>query len=179
VLDSGIRQIVFVDKGQGYFEPREVKLGSKVDNYYLVLKGLKAGERVVTSGNFIIDSESRLRGAMAGMGSAAPPSTQAGKFEIKLTTQPDPPKVGENTFRIKVVDASGSPIADAEVEVSLFMPAMAGMPPMSSRAKLSSKGGGEYAGKVQVQTPGTWQVTVYVRRKGQLLGSTQLNINAR
>jgi len=67
VINTGIRQIVIVDKGSGYFEPREIKVGSKVDDYYEVIKGLKAGERVVTSANFLIDSESKLKEAVGGM----------------------------------------------------------------------------------------------------------------
>jgi membrane fusion protein, copper/silver efflux system len=67
IIDTGIRQLAIIDKGNGYFEPREVKVGSKVDNYYEVIKGLKAGERVVTSANFLIDSESKLKEAMGGM----------------------------------------------------------------------------------------------------------------
>jgi Cu(I)/Ag(I) efflux system membrane fusion protein len=67
IIDTGIRQVAFVDKGSGYFEPREVKLGVKVDNYYEVIKGLRAGERVVTSANFLIDSESKFKEAVGGM----------------------------------------------------------------------------------------------------------------
>jgi Cu(I)/Ag(I) efflux system membrane fusion protein len=67
IIDTGIRQLAIIDKGNGYFEPREVKVGSKVDNYYEVIKGLKAGERVVTSANFLIDSESKLKEAVGGM----------------------------------------------------------------------------------------------------------------
>jgi Cu(I)/Ag(I) efflux system membrane fusion protein len=67
IIDTGIRQMAIIDKGSGYFEPREVKVGAKVDNYYEVIKGLKAGEKVVTSANFLIDSESRLKEAMGGM----------------------------------------------------------------------------------------------------------------
>ena len=67
IIDTGIRQLAIIDKGSGYFEPREVKVGAKVDNYYEVIKGLKAGERVVTSANFLIDSESKLKEAMGGM----------------------------------------------------------------------------------------------------------------
>ena len=70
VIDTGIRQMVIIDKGSGYFEPREIKVGAKVEDYYEVTKGLKAGERVVTSANFLIDSESKLKEAMAGVGSA-------------------------------------------------------------------------------------------------------------
>jgi Cu(I)/Ag(I) efflux system membrane fusion protein len=67
IIDTGLRQLAIIDKGNGYFEPREVKVGSKVDNYYEVIKGLKAGERVVTSANFLIDSESKLKEAVGGM----------------------------------------------------------------------------------------------------------------
>lgn len=67
IIDTGIRQMAIIDKGNGYFEPREVKVGSKVDNYYEVISGLKAGERVVTSANFLVDSESKLKEAMGGM----------------------------------------------------------------------------------------------------------------
>jgi membrane fusion protein, copper/silver efflux system len=67
IIDTGIRQMAIVDKGSGYFEPREVKVGAKVDNYYEVISGLKAGERVVTSANFLIDSESKLKEAVGGM----------------------------------------------------------------------------------------------------------------
>jgi RND family efflux transporter MFP subunit len=67
VLDSGERQTVFVALENGYFEPREIKTGVKLDDKVAVLSGLKPGETVVTSGNFLIDSESRLKSAMNGM----------------------------------------------------------------------------------------------------------------
>ncbi|MFQ5723161.1 MAG: efflux RND transporter periplasmic adaptor subunit [Terriglobia bacterium] len=67
VLDSGLRQIVFVAQPGGFFEPREVQLGARLENQYIVLEGLKPGETVVTSGNFLIDSESRLSSATGGM----------------------------------------------------------------------------------------------------------------
>ena len=68
VMDSGAEQLVFVANEGGYFEPRKVRLGAKVDNEFIVLGGLKAGERVVTSANFLIDSESKLKSAANGMG---------------------------------------------------------------------------------------------------------------
>jgi hypothetical protein len=67
VLDSGTEQLVFVAREDGYFEPRKVKLGPKVGNLYVVLAGVKAGEQVVTSANFLIDSESQLKSALGGM----------------------------------------------------------------------------------------------------------------
>src|SRR5207245_2867660 len=68
VLDSGVRQVVFVDKGQGRFVPQEVQLGDRVDHTVEVRAGLTEGERVVTSGNFLIDSESKLQAAESMMG---------------------------------------------------------------------------------------------------------------
>ena len=62
VLDTGTRQIVYVDKGEGYFEPREVKLGMRADGYREVLSGLKSGEKVALSATFLIDSEAQLKG---------------------------------------------------------------------------------------------------------------------
>lgn len=67
VLDSGTEQQVFVVHPGGMFEPRKVTLGPVIDGNVAVLTGLKAGETVVVSGNFLIDSESRLKSAMNGM----------------------------------------------------------------------------------------------------------------
>jgi Cu(I)/Ag(I) efflux system membrane fusion protein len=68
VLDSGRRQIVFVGGGDGRLSPRDVKLGERIDDYVEVKEGLSAGERVVTSANFLVDSESQLQGAESMMG---------------------------------------------------------------------------------------------------------------
>ena len=62
VIDTGTRQIVYVDKGEGYFEPREVMLGVRTEGFREVVMGLKAGEKVVSSATFLIDSESQLKG---------------------------------------------------------------------------------------------------------------------
>ncbi len=67
VLDSGMRQLVFVAKPGGFFEPREIQVGARVENLYIVLRGVQLGETIVTSGNFLIDSESRLSTAIGGM----------------------------------------------------------------------------------------------------------------
>jgi multidrug efflux pump subunit AcrA (membrane-fusion protein) len=72
VLDTGEHQIVFVVRGEGRFEPRAVRLGREAGDHYEVLEGLAPGERVVTSANFLIDSESRFRAALAAFGAKAP-----------------------------------------------------------------------------------------------------------
>ena len=66
VLDTGTRQLVLVDLGEGRFEPRTVKIGARADGYAEVTDGLKAGERVVVKANFLIDAESNLRAALSG-----------------------------------------------------------------------------------------------------------------
>ncbi len=71
VMDSGTEQLVYVSLDDGYFEPRTIQIGAKVDDKYIVLGGLRAGERIVTSGNFLIDSESKLKSASRGMGAPA------------------------------------------------------------------------------------------------------------
>ena len=87
VLDSGLRQVVFVAHEKGMFEPREVTLGAKVGSYFEVTNGLKEGERIVTSGTFLLDSESRLMatsnmmGAL-GMGGIKMEQAQMGEMDM-------------------------------------------------------------------------------------------------
>ena len=110
VLDSGSEQMVFVALEGGYFEPRKVTLGAQVGNQFVVLAGLKPGERVVTSANFLIDSESQLKSALGGMGAGAhaghggeaPPAGQeksppGGKAE----TPPQPGKTDHSRHKPK------------------------------------------------------------------------------
>jgi Cu(I)/Ag(I) efflux system membrane fusion protein len=71
VMDTGSRQAVLVDKGQGRFEPREIKLGHRGDGYVEVRNGVAEGERVVVSANFLIDAESNLKAALKGFSEGA------------------------------------------------------------------------------------------------------------
>ncbi len=82
VLDSGTRQIVLVERGEGRFEPRIVSLGAKADSYHEVLDGVKEGEKVVIAANFLIDSESNLQAALRA-------------FINKAGAKPDAEKPGE------------------------------------------------------------------------------------
>jgi membrane fusion protein, copper/silver efflux system len=70
VLDTGDRQTAFVDLGNGYLEPRQVVVGDRFGDRVTITRGLSAGERVVASGTFLIDSESQLKAAAAGMGAS-------------------------------------------------------------------------------------------------------------
>jgi len=71
VLDAGIRKTVYVDRGNGFFEPRVVQTGAQLGNQVQILHGLTAGERIVVSGNFLLDSESRMKLAAAGVHSTS------------------------------------------------------------------------------------------------------------
>ncbi len=183
VMNSGTEQYVFVDKGDGYIEPRPVTLGPQAGGYYGIVKGLKSGERVVTSANFIVDSESRLKGAFANMGK--PSGTQAAgqpaagpKLQIDVM-EPKTAKVGANTMRVMVKDAAGNPVEGAEVQVTLFMPQMGSMAPMSSKATLQPSGNGIYSGTIEFQMAWTWQTAIVVKKNGNVLGTVQTNLTAR
>jgi len=87
VLDSGTRTLVFVVRGEELFEPRTVKLGPKIGSYYEVREGVTEGDRVVTSGNFLIDSESKLMAATnmmgaLGMGGIRMEQAQMGEMDM-------------------------------------------------------------------------------------------------
>lgn len=184
VLDSGREQVVFVAQGDGYFEPRRVKLGHRLQDTIEIVEGVKEGELVATGATFLLDSESQLRASLQGYesapGGAVGPAARE-QLHIVLRTQPDPPKNGENLFEATVKDTSGKPIADADVSVQLFMAAMPtmNMPEMRSQVKLQPAGSGVYRGTGEIMTPGRWDVTVTVTRGGQNLGSRQLALVAR
>jgi RND family efflux transporter MFP subunit len=88
VLNAGERQTVFVDRGNGFFEPRQVKTGEREGDRIQILSGLTGGERIVVSGNFLIDSESQMKAAASGMsGMAGMPG---------MTNKPTPPDAPAN-----------------------------------------------------------------------------------
>ena len=183
VMDTGERQYVFVDVGNGYFEPREVRAGPEVDNGRVVERGLKPGERVVTAANFLIDAESRLRGAFAGMGKPSQAPAQTGStgpaLRVEVTTEPSPAKVGKNRIRVRVLDQAGAPVPDAEVDVRFFMPQMGAMGAMESKAALFPAAVGEYTGEIEILMAWTWETTVTVRKGGKVISVTRTNVTAR
>jgi Cu(I)/Ag(I) efflux system membrane fusion protein len=195
VLDSGLKKLVFIDKGNGHFEPKEVKLGAKLDGFYQVVAGLNEGEKIAASSAFLLDSESRLAeamGAMAGMpgmsmeGMAGmqgmesmkgmegmkmdsptkggPQEKKAQDLTLTFSTQPDKPKAGDNTLRLKVTDKAGNQVKDAQVSFQYTMN-MPGMVLSKADAKLSKDG--FYESKANFGMMGEWDVTVIVRRPGQ------------
>ncbi len=185
VLQTGTRQIVFVDRGDGNLEPRDVQLGAQVGNNFIVLKGLKAGEKIITSANFLIDSESQLQAAL---GTFVPPPPGAGtasainvpRTNVDLITRPNPPHKGSNIFRVKLTSENGSPVSGAKVSVIFFMPAMPAMDMAAMRTAvvLSDEGNGVYEGSGRLGSGGTWQVTILAKKDGQVVASKQLSVNA-
>lgn len=182
LMDTGTEQYVFLDKGNGYVQPRRVAVSAQTDDKVGIVHGLRAGERVVTGANFVVDSESRLKGAFATMGV---PSQTGGGTQLSTPTisvevlEPKMAKTGMNPIRLMLRDSARNPITGADVSVSLFMPQMGSMAPMSSKATLSEAGSGIYSGQIEFQMAWTWQTTVTVRRSGAVIGVAQTSITAR
>ncbi len=84
ILHTGEREIAFIDRGEGRIEPKEVTVSHQADGYYEVLSGFSAGDRVITSSNFLIDSESRIQAAAASFGTVSHEQANEGKVEPNI-----------------------------------------------------------------------------------------------
>lgn len=185
VYQSGTRQIAFIDHGDGHFEPREIEVGARAGDDIVVTKGLKAGEHLATSANFLLDSESQLQAAL---GSFAPPppgvgaaaAANAPQVSLDYSSSPSTPRLGANTLRVKLAGPDGAPITGAQVTVTFLMAAMPamGMPAMRNVATLNEQAGGVYEGQGQIQMGGTWQVTVLATKNGQTIAQKQISVTA-
>lgn len=190
VLDTGTRKLVYVARGSGVFEPRQVELGAADQEFYPVLSGVREGERVVTHGSFLIDSQTRLTGGMAGMFggskefSANAPQASSGPGEalkVVFRSVPDPATGGaEAAFHVSVTDPRGKAVGDAQVSVTLLMPAMPAMGMAEMRQSTELKWDGtQYSGSMTVPTAGSWSVTVEVNRNGQRVAVYRTNLRAK
>ncbi len=188
VFHSGTKNLVFVYRGEGSIEPREVELGPQVGDELVVIKGIRVQEQIVTSANFLIDSEAQLQAAA---GAFVPPPPGAGQAasmnvpvqqqaNVELTTDPDPPHKGSNTVHLRLTGRDGKPIAGANVTVTFYMAAMPamGMAEMKTVITASDKGGGMYEGKADLGSGGTWQVSIRAQQNGQTIANKQLTVNA-
>ncbi|HEU5293835.1 MAG TPA: efflux RND transporter periplasmic adaptor subunit [Burkholderiaceae bacterium] len=119
VIDSGTRRIVLVRRGEGRFEPREVQLGARSDNYVEVLDGVRAGEEVVVAANFLIDAESNLKAVIGALGGHAGHGAAASAAAA-------PSRVGHRgEGRVDRVDAKAGVVSlQHEAIASLQWPAM-------------------------------------------------------
>jgi hypothetical protein len=189
---------VYIAKADGVFEAREIQTGTPSEELYPVLDGVKAGEQVVTNGNFLIDSQTRLTGGMTGLyggskeyssaekstaaGTPATPNQKSDKPSAKIacTVEPNPAKgAADNLFHVRLVDSAGKPITDAQVTVTLVMPAMPamGMPEMRNSFQLPFVQG-MYMGKGNVGMAGSWNLSVEARRNGQVIGTYRTLLKA-
>ncbi|MGC2184632.1 MAG: FixH family protein, partial [Terriglobales bacterium] len=185
VLHSGTQQIAFVDHGNGYLEPREIEVATRIDDHIVVLNGLKAGERIVSSANFLVDSESQLQAAI---GAFTPPPPGAGtaamngpaeRTAVDFSTDPSPPHKGANSVRVKLTSSDAKPVSGAEVTVTFSMAAMPamGMAAVRTVTTLHEREDGVYEGTLNLQTGGTWQVTIMSKRGGETIASKQLSVS--
>jgi Cu(I)/Ag(I) efflux system membrane fusion protein/cobalt-zinc-cadmium efflux system membrane fusion protein len=183
VLQAGARTIAFVDHGEGNLEPRSIETGSAIDDSVVVLKGLKAGERVASSANFLLDSEAQLQASMGGaplQSGSASGATASPQVQLAFSTEPSTPRKGTNTVRVTLRDPDGKPLMGAQVTAAFFMAAMPamGMAAEHAQAALVEKGNGIYEGPLQLDAGGTWQVTVSVQRGGQSVATKQFTVSA-
>jgi RND family efflux transporter MFP subunit len=185
VFQTGLRQIAFLDRGNGDLEPKEISVGERVGDFFVVTKGLAPNDRIVTSANFLIDSESQLE---AGTGAAllAPAqqtaaSVPAPALHIDFTTDPNPPRQSpDNKLTVKVTRVDGTPFTGADLSVVFFMPAMPemNMAAVNAQAQLREGKPGAYSGSLSLPYGGSYQVTVHVRQNGQQLAVKQLTVHA-
>jgi RND family efflux transporter MFP subunit len=187
VFHSGIKNLIFTYSGDGKIEPHGVELGPHVGDLYVITKGVKAGEQIVTSANFLIDSEAQLQAAAGafvppppGAGQAAAMNAPAQQASAELITSPSPPQKGNNTVRVKLTDQAGKPLSGAQVTVTFFMAAMPamGMAAMKTVVQPSDKGGGMYEGIGTLGSGGTWQVTITAVQNGQTIAKKQFSVDA-
>jgi Cu(I)/Ag(I) efflux system membrane fusion protein len=116
VIDSGTRQIVLLQKAAGRFEPREVKLGQRSDDYVEVREGIAAGDAVVVAANFLIDAESNLKAALSGL-TAAPAAASDKATKSSVSHQA--------TGTLEAIDAKNGTVTVTHAPVaSLNWPAM-------------------------------------------------------
>jgi membrane fusion protein, copper/silver efflux system len=197
VLDSGLRKIVFIDKGNGHFEPKEIKVGAKLDGFYQIVSGLDEGQKIAASSAFLLDSESRLAEAMGAM-TGMPGMSMEGmagmqgmegmkgmegkgmKMDAPTKTGPMEKKVGDLTLTLSTQPdkpKAGDNILRVKITDKAANPVKdaqvsfqytMNMPGMVlSKADAKLSKEGFYETKANMGMAGEWDVTVIVRRPGQ------------
>lgn len=187
ILQTGARQIAFIDRGGGRIEPREVETGSQLDDHVIVLKGLKAGDRIVTSANFLVDSEAQLQAALGafsppppGAGAAASMNDPFQNVAVIFSSRPSPLQKGKGTIRITLRSADGNPVTGSQVQAIFYMPAMPamGMAAVRITVVLTDEGNGVYEGSLELPSGGSYRVTITAVRNGQTIASKKIGVNA-
>lgn len=186
VFQSGTRQMVFLNHGNGNLGPKEISVGPRVGDDFIVLKGLEAHQSIVASASFLIDSESQLQAAA---GSFAPPPPGAGsnainasatQVNVDFSSVPNPPNKGNNMFRVQLTGPGNTPVTGASVTIGFYMAAMPamGMAAMNTNTTLTDKGNGLYEGNGTLGSGGTWLVTITAQKSEQTIATKQLRVNA-
>ncbi len=155
VIDSGTRQIVLLSQGEGRFTPREVKLGARSDAYVEVLDGVKEGELVVVTANFLIDAESNLKAAVAGFGAALPaPAAAASAPAVKAAGHQAQGTIDGIDLKDGSISLNHGPVA------SLKWPAMTMEFKVANAALLKDlKVGDKLSVEFVERQPGEWVIT--------------------
>jgi Cu(I)/Ag(I) efflux system membrane fusion protein/cobalt-zinc-cadmium efflux system membrane fusion protein len=189
VLRTGTHNVAFIDRGDGYLTPVEIELGSHVGDDFIVLKGLSPGQQVVSSANFLIDSESQLQAA-AGAFVPPPPGVGANaagqsaetipQVNIEFTSDPNPLVRGHNKVIVTLRDSKGAPISGAQITVSFYMAAMPamGMAAMRAQGTADDRGNGAYAASIELPSGGTWGLTIVASKGGNTIATKQLDVSA-
>jgi nitrogen fixation protein FixH len=189
VLRTGTHNVAFIDHGDGYLTPAEVELGSHVGDEFIVLRGLARGQQIVSSANFLIDSESQLQAAAGAfvppppgvganaVGQAAEAASQA---SIEFTSDPNPLVRGHNKVIVTLRDSKGAPFSGTQVTVSFYMAAMPamGMAAMRAQGTANDRGNGTYAASIELPSGGTWSLTITASKGGQPIATKQVDVSA-
>lgn len=164
VIDSGTRQIVLVQVGEGRFEPREVKLGSRSENYVEVREGVQEGEDVVVAANFLIDAESNLKAALGSMGGAPQAGGTPAKAGVVHQAQGTLDEIDAKTGAVMITHA---PVA------SLNWPAMTMEFKLANETLAKGvKPGSAISFEFVERGPGEWVITGIKPANGAGNGST-------
>jgi Cu(I)/Ag(I) efflux system membrane fusion protein/cobalt-zinc-cadmium efflux system membrane fusion protein len=184
VLRTGTHNVAFLDRGDGYLIPTEIVLGAHVNDEFIVLKGVSAGEQVVNSANFLIDSESQLQAAAGafvppppGVGANAEVPSQA---SIAFTSEPTPLARGHNKVIVTLRDPKGGTISGAQVTVSFYMAAMPamGMAAMRAQGRADELANGSYAANIDLPSGGTWSLTITASKGNQPIATKEVDVSA-
>ncbi len=189
VFQSGTRQLVFLNRGNGLLEPEEITAGPRVGDDFVVLKGLEPHQSIVTSANFLIDSESQLQAEAGALTSTAPDTGSNGatagaptaaQVKVDFSSNPNPPSEGKNLFRVRLTGSGNAPVAGASVTVTFHIAAMPemGMAAVHSTATLTDKGNGLYEGPASLSSGGSGEMIIMARKNGQIIATKQLHMNA-
>ncbi|HKE86540.1 MAG TPA: FixH family protein [Vicinamibacterales bacterium] len=184
VLDSGLRQVVFVAQGDGHFEPRAVVAGARANGQVLILSGVREGELVVSRGAFLVDSESQLRAALEQFGEPQhrPDASQKNpRLTVRFGTGSEQPRASATDIQVEMRNADDTPMTDATVDAQFYMAPMPSMnmAAMRSSVRLTHVGGGVYRAREALSMAGRWDVTISATRDGVRVVSQQTSLVAR